>query len=279
LCRSLAILVISGFCGAALVRLAPGFGADERMLDPRFSAGTRENIERHTAGDGGPVRFYVRYLGGIIRGNAGYSVVFGAPVSELIRERAATTIEEVVGGLSLGWGAALVFAGLTAWSGRAPAVLTGMTVSGGLLSIPSAVLATLCLLLHLSAAFAIAAVVFPRVFPHAYEQFRAGSAAAHVVMARARGVRGPRLFLFHVVPPSLMPLVALAGVSVALAWGASIPIEALADVPGIGQLAWRAALGRDLPVLVSITLLLTLITVAANTVAALVVDRLGGRAA
>jgi peptide/nickel transport system permease protein len=154
-----------------------------------------------------------------------------------------------------------------------------MTVSGGLLSIPSAVLATLCLLLRLSSVFAIAAVVFPRVFPHAYEQFRAGSGAAHVVMARARGVRGPRLFLFHVVPPSLMPLVALAGVSVALAWGASIPIEALADVPGIGQLAWRAALGRDLPVLVSITLLLTLVTVAANTVAALVVDRLGGHAA
>ena len=36
--RGLAILAISGLFGAALVRLAPGFGIDERALDTRFSA-------------------------------------------------------------------------------------------------------------------------------------------------------------------------------------------------------------------------------------------------
>jgi peptide/nickel transport system permease protein len=97
------------------------------------------------------------------------------------------------------------------------------------------------------------------------------------VMARSRGLAPARLFLFHVVPPALMPLVALAGVSVTLAFGASIPVEAIADVPGIGQLAWRAALGRDLPVLVAVTLLLTVITVGANLLADLVLARLGER--
>jgi peptide/nickel transport system permease protein len=84
-----------------------------------------------------------------------------------------------------------------------------------------------------------------------------------------------RVFLFYVVPPALMPLVALGGVSVTLAFGASIPVEALADSPGVGQLAWQAARGRDLPVLVSVTLLLTAITVTVNVVADLVVARLG----
>jgi peptide/nickel transport system permease protein len=74
-------------------------------------------------------------------------------------------------------------------------------------------------------------------------------------------------------------VLALGGVSVTLAFGASIPIEALADSPGIGQLAWRAALGRDLPVLVGITLLLTAITIVANVLADIVLVRLGRRAA
>jgi peptide/nickel transport system permease protein len=279
LCRGLAILLISGLAGATLVRLAPGFGVDERALDPRMSARSLQAIERQYARDGNPLAFYLRFLTGLLRGDAGQSVVFGEPVGRLIRERFPTTIHEVLAGLGIGWMAALAFATACALSGEPPAVLAGMAVSGTLLSIPSAVLATLCLLLRLSPAFAIAAVVFPRVFPHIYEQLRASLGAPHVVMARARGVPGARLFLFHVVPPALMPLVALAGVSVTLAFGASIPIEALADAPGLGQLAWRAALGRDLPVLVSITLLLTLLTVVANMAADLVLERLAGPAA
>jgi ABC-type dipeptide/oligopeptide/nickel transport system permease component len=137
-----------------------------------------------------------------------------------------------------------------------------MAVSSLLLSIPSAVLAAVSLLLRLSPAIAIAAVIFPRIFPNAYELLCASLNAPHVVTARARGLPAMRVFLFYVVPPALMPLVALGGISVTLAFGASIPVEALADSPGVGQLAWQAARGRDLPVLVSVTLLLTAITVA-----------------
>jgi ABC-type dipeptide/oligopeptide/nickel transport system permease component len=54
-------------------------------------------------------------------------------------------------------------------------------------------------------------------------------------------------------------------VSVCLALGACIPVEVLCDLPGIGQLAWKAALSRDLPVLVNLTMLVTLVTLVANT--------------
>ena len=57
------------------------------------------------------------------------------------------------------------------------------------------------------------------------------------------------------------------GVSLAVAFGAAIPIEALCDSPGVGQLAWQAALNRDLPLIMNLTLLVTLITVAANMLA------------
>jgi peptide/nickel transport system permease protein len=276
--RGVAILLISGLAGAALIRLAPGFGSDERALDVRLSAESVKAIEREHKGEENPVAYYIHYLGGLLRGEAGRSVVYSEPVGLLIRERAPATMQAVGAGLAGGWSAAILFAIVSALTRRAATVVAAMTLSGSLLSIPSAVLATICLLLRLSPRVAIAAVVFPRVFPYAYEQIRASLTASHVVMARARGLPRTRLFLFHVVPASLPPLVALGGVSVTLAFGASIPIEALADSPGIGQLAWRAALGRDLPVLVSITLLLTAITVLANVLADLIIVRLGRRA-
>jgi peptide/nickel transport system permease protein len=65
--------------------------------------------------------------------------------------------------------------------------------------------------------------------------------------------------------PSVAPqLLALAGVSVSIAFGAAIPIEALCDLPGIGQLAWKAATARDLPLLVAVTFLVIAMTQACN---------------
>jgi ABC-type dipeptide/oligopeptide/nickel transport system permease component len=52
-----------------------------------------------------------------------------------------------------------------------------------------------------------------------------------------------------------------------MAFGASIPLEALSDSPGIGQLAWQAVLNRDLPLITSITLFVTVVTVGVNFVA------------
>jgi peptide/nickel transport system permease protein len=68
------------------------------------------------------------------------------------------------------------------------------------------------------------------------------------------------------VPVALPQLGALAAISVSLALGAAIPLEALCDQPGIGQLAWQAALGRDLPLLVGLTLVMALVVMTANTV-------------
>ena len=279
ICRGLGILIVSGLAGATLVRLAPGFGIAEQALDSRLSAQSLKALEHQHEGERNPLAFYVHFLGGLLGGNAGRSAIYGQPVGQLVRERAPTTIRTAIAGLAGGWTAAVVLATAAALSRNAAFVLPAMGISGALLSIPSAVLATICLLLRLHPAVAIAAVVLPRVLPYAYEQLRAGLSAPPVLMARAMGLSGARVFLFHVVPAAVMPLVALAGVSVTLAFGASIPIEALADSPGMGQLAWQAALGRDLPVLVTVTLLLTAITVFSNVAADLAVSRLGRRPA
>lgn len=274
-CRGFVILILSGLAGASLVRLAPGFGIEAQALDPRLSPQSREALEARHSGERNPLTYYAHFLAGLFRGDAGNSSVFGQPVQDLIRDRAGVTIQTVTVGLVIGWCAALLL-GLAATLHRGGlAILPAFALSGSLLSLPSAVLATICLFAGVAPAFAIGAVVFPRVFPHAYEQLRASMASQHVLMARASGISGARLLFFYVAPSTLMPLLALAGVSVALALGASIPIEALADSPGVGQLAWRAALGRDLPVLVAVTLRLTAVIVIANMIADLAMSHAG----
>jgi len=43
-------------------------------------------------------------------------------------------------------------------------------------------------------------------------------------------------------------------------------VEVLCDLPGIGQLAWKAATARDLPLLVAITFVVIVMTQVCNTV-------------
>ena len=64
-----------------------------------------------------------------------------------------------------------------------------------------------------------------------------------------------------------------------VAIGAAIPVEALCGLAGVGQLAWQAALGRDLPLLMNITILVTLVTLLANSGADVISHMLRGHEA
>ncbi len=88
-----------------------------------------------------------------------------------------------------------------------------------------------------------------------------------MVAAQAKGLSSWRVLWAHIFTPAAPQLAALAGISVSLAFGASIPIEVICDTPGVGQLAWRAALDRDLPLLVTITVLVALMTLVVNSLA------------
>jgi peptide/nickel transport system permease protein len=266
--RAIATLVLAGLLGGLLVRYSPGAGIDARELDPRMSRESVEALRQERARSG--ISFFINLL----RGDAGTSTVFGQPVTRLIAERYRTTLRSVSAGLLFGWLTALLIAGAVVMHRRAVSAIAAVTFSGALLSCPSAVLAVICLLLGLPPFTAIAAVVFPRVFSHAYEQFRSALEMPHVTMARTAGIRGRRVFLYQVVPLAIEPLIALAGISITLAAGASIPVEALADSPGLGQLAWQSALGRDIPLLVSTTLLLAAVTVSANLLCDIALVRL-----
>jgi len=116
-------------------------------------------------------------------------------------------------------------------------------------------------------------IVFPKIFHYARNLLARAAALPHVLTARSKGAGGARILLRHVLPVAAPQLLALAGVSVSLAFAAAIPVEALCDLPGIGQLAWQAAMGRDLPLLVNLTMIVTLVTLMANSAADLAARR------
>jgi peptide/nickel transport system permease protein len=138
-------------------------------------------------------------------------------------------------------------------------------VSGTLLCIPAAVLALLSVLWNMPGSLAIALIVFPHSFRYAHNLLVKAYSRPHIIAARAKGLSEARILFWHVVPVIAPQLLAVAGVSVSIAVGAAIPVEALCGLPGIGQLAWQAALARDLPLLVNITVLVTSVTLLANS--------------
>jgi peptide/nickel transport system permease protein len=273
--RALAVIVLSGLLGTALVRFAPGSDADEREMDVRFSRESVEQIRQERGGgDRSPIALFASHLFGLVQGSAGMSTMSSRPVGEMVAERFEVTARAVAVGVMVAWVAALGL-GATVSLFRNEGMITGAALlTATTLSVPAGLLALACLLLSWPTYTAIAAVVFPRVYPHVFAQFQNALGSPAVIFGRSRGLSRGRLLACYLTPLSAAPLIALAAVSIPFAVSVSVPVEAVADVPGIGQLAWKAALARDLPVLVTVVLLLTVVTVSVNLMADVLVARL-----
>ena len=261
------VLVLSGLFAAILVRMAPGFGTDERLLDPRFSAASQDAIGKERTDERNVLRYYVDYVARLARGDLGRSLSLGRPVKELLAERAAVSARSGALGLLLAWLLSLAGVAALEWHPTLATEAAASAASGMLLCVPAAVVALLCVYAGAAPAVAIAVIVFPRVFRYARNVVGAARRAPHVLAAQALGLRQWRVLTYHVAAPVAPDLLALAGVSVSMAVGATIPVEALCDSPGVGHLLWQAALSRDLPVLANLTLLITAVTAGANLLA------------
>ena len=87
----------------------------------------------------------------------------------------------------------------------------------------------------------------------------------YVKTARAKGASPSRIWLKHVLPNAILPIVTTLGLEFAgLIGGGSILIEALFNVPGIGQYADEALGSLDLPILIALTLLGSAVVIAVN---------------
>lgn len=261
------LCLFGGLLSASLVRFAPGYGVDERELDPRLSQASVEAIRNSHRLKGGLLSYYGHYLASALQGDFGRSEWLERPVSLLIKERFPVTARSVVLGATLAWATALGISLAGLFFRGFFFDISGTLASSVLIALPTAVIAVFSVYLRAPVFLAIAVVMFPKLFRYLRNLLAEASAQPYILAARSRGIGQARILFQHVLPLASPALFALFGVSLSMAFGAAIPIEALCDSPGVGQLAWQAALNRDLPLIMNLTLLITLITVAANLLA------------
>jgi peptide/nickel transport system permease protein len=260
-------VLLAGIVCATLVRFAPGFGVDERELDPRLSNESVRAIRADHTEERNVGRFYGNYLARLMHGDLGTSHLFSQPIAVLLQQRAPITANNMVCSLVLAWGLAFMLA-LAAVLLQSKIVDSFASVGAGtLISIPAGILALLVVLLKKPASIAVGLSLLPLLYRYSRNILQRAWTAPFMTAARAKGLGNMQLLFGHALPVAAPQLIALGAVSINMAFSAALPVEVVADSPGIGQLAWQAALGRDLPLLVTLTGLITTITLMASALA------------
>jgi len=255
--RTLAIVLLVIVGSTVLVRFAPGYLSDAREMDSRYADAARAEISAEAARSQSLPQMLRSEIGGWIRGNAGLSRQYGVPVFELIQPRLAVTGGLMLRSLVLAWLLAICGA-LVSSAGRNPALLW-QTPATLLLAVPTAAMATICMLANSGGPVLVMALLLAaRDFKFLHRTLRKAWLDPHVLQARAQGIETPRIVIAHILPTVTSQLSALASLSIVTALSALVPVEVIFNVPGLGQLAWSAAMNRDLPVLLSITMIMAL---------------------
>jgi oligopeptide transport system permease protein len=92
----------------------------------------------------------------------------------------------------------------------------------------------------------------------------------YIAAARAKGLRRHRVLSLHVVPNAVGPLITALGPLIGYLVTGSFVVEHVFAIPGIGRYYVAAVLARDYPLVLGLTIVLTLAIVVANLLVDLV---------
>jgi peptide/nickel transport system permease protein len=236
---------------------------------------------------------YLDYLGRLVHGNLGFSYQLNQSVTSLLGERLPATI--ILVGLSVAVTVVLMVpvALLQAARRNKPVdyALTG--VSFVLYAMPEFWLGLMLILL-----LAEKARIFPPTAPQGnvtqilthplglvlpVATLALGSLAAftrylrsslldnltedYVRTAKAKGASELRVMVGHVFRNALLPVITLVGLSLPGIMSGALITESLFNYPGMGLLFWQSALSQDYPVLLAVTLVVALATIAGSLLA------------
>ncbi|MEO6667207.1 MAG: ABC transporter permease [Nitrospiria bacterium] len=276
----LAVLWVVATITFVLLRLAPGGPFDsEKQLPPEIIA----NIEAKYHLDEPVWRQYLRYLGGLARGDLGPSFKYvGRDVTEILAE--TFPVSFLLGMLALG--VALVL-GLTLGivAGRRPDTAldrAAMTLATAGVAVPNFVLGALLVLLFSHRWHLLPpalwegprSVILPALTlglgPAAYIARLTRSSlldtARHDYLrtAQAKGLSDRAVLFVHQLPNALMPVVTIVGPLAAALVTGSFVVEYLFAIPGMGRFFITAVTNRDYPLIMGVTLVYAAWLVVAN---------------
>lgn len=99
----------------------------------------------------------------------------------------------------------------------------------------------------------------------------------HVRTARSKGLGRWRIVWHHAARNALLPIVTMAGLQVSSLLGGSVIVETIFGWPGIGRLAFEAVFKRDVPLVMGILLLSSVLVLLVSLLVDLIYTRLDPR--
>lgn len=284
----LVVLVLS-ILVFALASLIPGDVASA-TAGPDVKGEQLERLRHELGLDVSLPQQYVKWLSGAVQGDLGRSLVDGTPVSEMIKQRLPVTLSLTLCGALIACLIGLP-AGLAA--GLRPSSLRDRTITAGAalaVAIPSFWLGLL-----LVAAFSLRLPLFPAtgyvpltvdpagwlrsmVLPAIALSATAAAALArqtrnsltdvlssdYIRTARAQGLSRSEIVRHHAIRNAAGPVITQLGFWVAILLGASLVVEQVFALPGMGTALAAAVIQQNLPVLVGLTMALVVLVVLVN---------------
>jgi peptide/nickel transport system permease protein len=87
----------------------------------------------------------------------------------------------------------------------------------------------------------------------------------YVRTARAKGASNSRVMRSHVLRNAMLPVVTMLGMDVGIWLSNAVFIETVFGLPGVGRLLTRSLIARDLPVVMAITVFVSVLIIVLNT--------------
>ncbi|MBN1190478.1 MAG: ABC transporter permease [Dehalococcoidales bacterium] len=293
LLQGIIVLIIVSLFIFLVMRLLPGDPLMLYIAQAQIEAISPEDLQalRHQFGlDQSLPMQYINWIGGVLRGNMGYSIMLSEDVSTLMAERMPITLH--LGALSMIFSAIFgtAFGVICAlrrgkWIDSVLTVLANLGITAPAFWVGILLLYILALKLQwlpvygytspfddfwLSTKQVILPVFCLSVFSLASLTRQARSSTLEVVRqdyirtAWAKGLRERSIVIRHIVKNSLIPVVTMLGMQVGFIFGGSVLIETVFNIPGVGRMMRDAVFTQDYQVVQSGVLIISSVVVLAN---------------
>jgi len=285
------VLVMVAIIVFAMLRLTPGDPAAIIAGDGASSEQIDE-IRKAMGLDKSILDQFVIWIGQLVQGNLGTSLISDTPVASLIADRMGPSIALSISTIVFTVIVAIPVGILAAW--RQGKLLDRAIMAGSVVgfSVPVFIIGYVLILvfsmqlgwfpvqgyrplseglwpfvqrlvlptLALSTVYValIARIVRSSVIEVMQEDF--------IRTARAKGLRERTVLLRHALGNAAVPIVTIIGVSIAMLIGGVVVTESVFNIPGLGRLVVDAILARDYPVIQAMILLFSLVYVGINLV-------------
>ncbi|KAB2686118.1 ABC transporter permease [Ochrobactrum sp. SD129] len=282
------LLLVSVFV-FLLLRLTPGDPAAILAGD----AATTEQLERirEAMGLNEPILTqYFTWMGKIMQGDLGVSLISGVPVLDMVSQRIGPTISIAVLTIIIAVLVAIPMGVVAAWRHRSWADYLVMSFSVLGFSVPVFLVGYVLLLIFsvnlgwlpvqgfkpissglggfleraILPALTLASIYIALIARMTRAAMLDVLGEDYIRTARAKGVSDRRLLFVHALKNAAVPVVTIVGTGFALLISGVVVTESIFNIPGIGRLTVDAVLARDYPVIQAMILLTSALYVFVN---------------